>query len=451
MSKISQPRLLAYDALKEILDNGAYANIKVPDMLREVDFSERDRGFVTELVYGTLRWIGKYNYIIATASSRAIPEIDKGCLRILQLACHEIFQMRTPDRAVLFEYGEITKLILGHTKLSFVNAVLRKITNEIAHFSELELPHMNELQTREIKYSHPAWIIKAFYDQRKDWNLVDQLLEKNNQPAQVHAVVYPGRISEQYLTENGGAALNHAPLGAIGSHFIHDKNLAKGAIGIQDEGSQIISEIFLATVSESDSEKSWLDLCAGPGGKAAYLYNWLKMNRGNDTFTANELHPHRAELMTNRIPNSIITINDGTDIKAFNKTYDRIIVDAPCTGLGAIRRRPESRWRKSENDLKGLLMLQKDLLTSAYELLAADGIMAYVTCSPHLWETKGQMLDLLNLNKDLKPVEIKKVIEGSNLLNKDALNEACVNSYSLQLWSDIHGTDSMYLALLRKS
>ncbi|MSW98748.1 MAG: tRNA/rRNA cytosine-C5-methylase, partial [Actinobacteria bacterium] len=151
---------------------------------------------------------------------------------------------------------------------------------------------------------------------------------------------------------------------------------------------------------------------------------------------------HRAELVARVVPSSLITQNDGRDWAAFGATYDRILVDAPCTGLGALRRRPEARWRRTPNDLKNLVALQRQLLDSAYELLNPGGVIGYATCSPHIAETMGQILDFTHRHKDMKILSVADFVKSpTGGENPDG---------TLQLWSHIQHSDSMYLALLQK-
>jgi len=206
-------------------------------------------------------------------------------------------------------------------------------------------------------------------------------------------------------------------------------------------GSQLVSEIFYDTHSP-EVQQAWLDLCAGPGGKAAWLFNALVTDDPLATFQANEPSEHRAELVARVIPRQFITSIDGRESDSFARKYDRILIDAPCTGLGALRRRPEARWRKSPSDLKSLVVLQRELIDSGYLLLEEGGILGYSTCSPHLSETFAQVLDALHRYKDLELVDISNYHE----LPEGALNR----NGTIQLWSHLHNSDSMFLALFRK-
>ena len=198
-------------------------------------------------------------------------------------------------------------------------------------------------------------------------------------------------------------------------------------------------ENFLAT---AENNQKWLDLCAGPGGKAAYLYNWIKVNHPESKFIANEINPTRAELVKRVTNNNDVLVNDGTKPDNFLDKYDRILIDAPCTGLGALRRRPEARWRKSVVNLKELVALQRDLLSSAYSLLNPSGMIAYVTCSPHLAETKGQVIDFLGSHPDMKLVPMQSLM----LENKSGVQE----DGTMQLWTHKNQSDAMFMALFKK-
>jgi AcrR family transcriptional regulator len=179
-----------------------------------------------------------------------------------------------------------------------------------------------------------------------------------------------------------------------------------------------------------------------PGGKAALLHNLLQTNDPNDTFLANEPTAHRAELVARVVPKAKIVSFDGRDWESFGEKFDRILIDAPCSGLGALRRRPEARWRRSLNDLKELLPLQRELIDSAYEMLNPGGIIGFATCSPLLAETKSQVLDAKYRHKNLEILDISKYSPaGSTGVNPDG---------SLQLWTHLDGSDSMFMALLQK-
>jgi 16S rRNA (cytosine967-C5)-methyltransferase len=184
-------------------------------------------------------------------------------------------------------------------------------------------------------------------------------------------------------------------------------------------------------------------MCAGPGGKAAYLYYSIREIEDSPRFIANEPNQKRAELVKRVIGNNLVVTNDGTDPNNFTSKYDRILIDAPCTGLGALRRRPESRWRKTQSDLKELVSLQRNLLASSFELLRPGGIISYVTCSPHLAETKGQVIDFLGSFPQMSILPLTSL----PLSNTAGIQE----DGTMQLWTHKDQSDAMFMALFRKN
>ena len=431
-------RLLAYELIWHVNEEGAFANLRLPELLAKSKMNLADKAFTTELAYGTLRMQGRHDYIASKYVDRAYTEIDRKIINLLRLGIHQITKMRVPEHAAVSETVEVAKLVAGESKASYVNAVLRKVSTADNSLPELE--ELPILQRLSIQYSHPEWIISSFYDQLKDWSNVEKLLDANNEPALPDVVAWPGKSTLQELIDLGATSIagfkNGVNLSVIPMSF---QPIIERRAGVQDRGSQLVVENFLATL---EAGLSWLDMCAGPGGKAAYLFNSLLEMDVTAKFLANEPIPHRAELVKRVVNNSQVISVDGTDALNFKIKYDRILIDAPCTGLGALRRRPEARWRKNLKDLKELVLLQRKLLASSYELLNAGGIMAYVTCSPHLAETKGQVLDFLSEHEDMKIMPMNE-ITGTH-------QEGVQSDGSVQLWTHLHQSDAMFMVLLRK-
>jgi len=434
----SQSRLTAFELVSQVNREGAYANIRLPELLAKAKMSKADKAFTTELSYGTLRMQGRHDYIVKKYLDRPLNEIDTKIHDLLRIGIHQITQMRVADHAAVSETVEVARVAAGESKASYVNAVLRKISAAANDLSELEdLPILSKLA---IQYSHPEWIISAFYDQLKDWQEVEALLVANNLPAAPDIVAWPGKSTIEELCELGASQIpgfaNGVNLIGIPSEF---SPIIERRAGVQDRGSQIVVENFLSTATQS---QSWLDMCAGPGGKAAYIFHTLTVKDPTATFLASEQIPHRAELVKRVVNNQQVICVDATDSKNFSTTFDRILVDAPCTGLGALRRRPEARWRRSLQDLKELVVLQRDLLNSAHDLLNPGGIIAYVTCSPHIAETKGQVIDFLSAHKDMVLVPLQNLSAASKKgLNSDG---------TMQLWTHQDQSDAMFMALFQK-
>ena len=433
----AQSRLLAFDLLDEVNRNGAYANLALPKILAKSNLSVQDRALVTELAYGTLRMQSKYDFVISQFADRQIEEIDPKLLDLIRLGAHQIFSMRTPAHAAINETVEVGKKVVGKSRSAFLNAMLRKFTSieDLDGFLTEKLPI--EIERLSIKFSHPVWIIRAFYDRLGNWEEVAALLQFDNLPAKPNLIAWPTLSSKEELIANNAENIPFISNGVIANNPPESYSaIRENRAGVQDAGSQYLTEIFYATkLSEEDK---WLDLCAAPGGKAKYLY---ELN-GRKNLIANEINPIRFDLLKRILPIDILRNVDGRDSNNFEGKFDRILIDAPCTGLGALRRRPEARWRKTLNDLKELISIQRQLIDSAYEMLAPGGIIAYATCSPHILETKAQVADALHRHKDLEVLSINDLaLESKKGIEPDG---------TMQLWTHRDGTDSMFLALLRR-
>jgi 16S rRNA (cytosine967-C5)-methyltransferase len=431
-------RLLAFELISQVNQEGAFANIRLPELLAKSKMSLADKAFTTELAYGTLRMQGRHDHFIKKYIDRDFLDLDPKITDLLRMGVHQLTLMRVADHAAVSETVEVARKVAGESKASYVNAVLRKIAAMPKEFDDFNsLPIAEKLS---INHSHPVWIINAFYDQLKDWDEVERLLISNNTPALPDVVAWPGKSTVAELIQLGATGIPGFDNGVnINTIPILFEPIIQRNAGVQDRGSQLVVENFLATFEPG---LSWFDMCAGPGGKAAYLYNSLSDKDASAKFLANEPVPHRAELVKRVVNNNQVVSFDATISENFDQKFDRILVDAPCTGLGALRRRPEARWRKSLADLKELIPLQRNLMKSAYELLAPNGIIAYVTCSPLLAETKGQVIDFLSEHPDMKIHSMDQ-----NGFHKEGLQ----NDGSVQLWTHRDGSDSMFMVLLRKN
>ena len=432
-------RLLVFNLLTQVNRQGAYANLRLPELLAGSKLEERDRAFATELGYGTLRMQGLHDALIKRHIDRPFEEIDPGIVDLLRMGIHQVTQMRVPDHAAVGETVEVARATIGESRASYVNALLRKTTADSTFFEELAAISDDKTRLAMI-YSHPEWEVAAFFDQLQDWNEVEALLQANNVPVKPHLIAWPGRSTVDELVLEGGSPLAWTTNGVLSAKMPGAYQAIKERrAGVQDRGSQLVSQIFFNT-SMNEPALSWLDMCAGPGGKAAALFTALAQGRPEDSFTANEPSEHRARLVAQVIPGQNVMSYPGQELPALGITYDRILIDAPCTGLGALRRRPEARWRRTPQDLKELVKTQRELLESGLELLNPAGILAYVTCSPHLLETKAQVLEILHRHKD---IELRDI---SPFLPTDVPARVLTAEGTLQLWTHRDDADSMYMA-----
>ena len=431
-------RLLAFDLLTEVNRNEGYSNLLLPQALNASTMDDRDRSLVTELLYGTIRMQGKHDWVLSQISDRPWSEVDTGIVDICRLGVHQIHEMRIPDHAAVAATVEVARRRIGESKASFVNALLRSVTRKSIDdwFSPLE-EIVDPVERLAIRYSHPEWIVSAYYDLLKSWDEVESALKINNEAATPTLVSWPGYSTQQDLIEIGGEPTDFSPYGVHWKGNPGALDLIKARkIGVQDEGSQLVAEVFAKAADGS----SWLDLCAGPGGKAALLSSIARER--NIQFTANEISIARAELVSQAVHGDRVLVLDGRTISSLSEKFDAILIDAPCTGLGALRRRPEVRWRRTLQDLRALTQLQRELVDSAIEALNPGGVLGYATCSPHLAETSIQIADIKKKHTGLQQVPVDEYLPSS-------LHDATRDG-AMSLWTHKHGTDAMYLALFRK-
>ncbi len=443
---MTSAREVAHCVLVAVDQDDAYSNLLLPKLITAAKLAPQDAGLATELTYGTLRQLGTYDAILALVSNRPIAALDPKVRAALRLGAHQLLATRVPQHAAVSE----TVALVGSSKgtRGFVNAVLRKLT---AHdleswLNEAERAARSDDERLSIRSAHPVWIIRALRralaaEGREDE--LEALLSADNIAPEVTLVALPG------LAEAGEPTRPYAPtaFGAPAGDVAHLLESSGGTIRVQDEGSQLVA---LAAASSADTGE-WLDLCAGPGGKTALL-TALALERGAH-LSANELAPHRAQLVRNALTavplEVVVTEQDGRALlEDAGEAYDLILVDAPCSGLGALRRRPEARWRKQARDLETLVPLQQSLLADAIKALKPGGIVAYVTCSPHQRETDAVVATALESHEDVTALDARAALQA---ISQHPLDLAEHPNGAAQLWPHRHGTDAMYLALLRKN
>lgn len=413
-------RQAAFDALRAVEERDAFLNLLLPPMLRERGLDARTAALATELAHGTVRWQGAYDAIIdQLAAGRTI---EPAVRDVLRLGCHQLLSMRVPDHAAVSTSVDLVKSAVGHRATGFTNAILRRVAGHSLDvwLSELTTDLAGDAAVA-VRTSHPEWIVAALREALGPEGDLDALLAADNCPPKVTLVARPGLCEPDELPGEAGRLSPYARI-LDGGDPAAIPAVREGRAGVQDEGSQLVA-LRLAEAELVGPDERWLDLCAGPGGKAALL-GAVAARRGASV-VANEVQPHRAELVAAavaRLANVTVTTEDGRSGPWEAGTFDRILVDAPCTGLGALRRRPESRWRRSPADLDALVPLQQALLARALELVRPGGIVAYATCSPHVAETRDVVASV--------GIEAESV---------------------LQLWPHVDGTDAMFCALLRKT
>ena len=418
------PRVVAYEVLRASREDDAYVNLLLPRLLRERKVDGRDAAFATELTHGTLRRRGTYDAILDSLVNRPL---DEPVRDVLRLGAHQLLSMRVPSHAAVSTSVSLVRNVVGHKVAGLVNAVLRKVAaDDLATWTDRVTEGLGDDEALAVRYSHPVWVVRALRTSLRSVDAVDELealLDADNAAPRVTLVARPGLADVRDLPGEPGRVSPYARVldgGDPGSVAA----VRDGRAGVQDEGSQMVA-VTLAGAGVEGADARWLDLCAGPGGKAALL-GALAAQRGA-SLVANELQEHRAELVrqgVRALGNVEVTVHDGREGPWPAGSFDRVLVDAPCTGLGALRRRPEARWRRDPDDLAGLVPLQRALLRRAVELTRPGGLVGYATCSPLVDET----------------LEVVEAV-GPGVATLESVH---------RWWPHRDGTDAMFLALLRR-
>lgn len=441
-------RNAAFDVLRTVAERDSYANLVLPGLLRERGISGRDAALATELTYGTLRGQGTYDAVLGACLDRPPEALDPPVLDVLRLGAHQVLATRIPPHAAVDTTVGLARARVGEGPAKLVNAVMRRLTSRDlpGWIDEMAPADTTDPITRlALLHAHPPWVVRAFLDSLDgNGTELEAALAADNERPQVMLVARPGRADVAELVAAGARPARWSRYGAVlaegdpaGVPAVRERRA-----GIQDEGSQLVA-LALAAAPLQGPDRRWLDLCAGPGGKAALLAG-LATARGA-TLLAVERQPHRARMVENALRGDPgqhrVVVADGTQPLAGEESFDRVLLDAPCTGLGALRRRPEARWRRRPADIPALRSLQVALLRSALAAVRPGGVVAYVTCSPHLAETVTVVSDVLPDRADVDWVDARPLLPGVPRLGEGP---------DVQLWPHRQGTDAMYLALLRR-
>jgi 16S rRNA (cytosine967-C5)-methyltransferase len=432
-----------------VAERDAYANLLLPATLAQRGLVGRDAALATELSYGTLRGIGTYDAVLGICSDRDLNTLEPAVREVLRLGTHQLLSTRVAPHAAVATSVDLVRDVVGPRPAGFVNAILRRVaTRDLEAWLEIAAPsRADDLAGHlAIRYSHPPWIVDALRaalgeEAGGDLAQTEAALAADGVRPQVTLCAVPGRTERGELAAAGAAPARWSKFGAYLAEGDPARipAVAQGRAGVQDEASQLAA-IALARVpvgpADAASDSSWLDLCAGPGGKA---------RQTGARLAAADLHPHRARLVRSSAGGGVgVLVADGTRPAWRPGAFDRVIADVPCSGLGALRRRPEARWRRSPDSIADLHDLQRQLLSTALDSARPGGVVAYVTCSPHLAETRDVLADVLPAYPGVELIDAPAVLaEVPDLACPDPAGRYA------QFWPHRHGTDAIFLALLR--
>ena len=512
-------RRIAYDVLRAVGERDAYANLLLPALLRERGLTSRDAALATELVYGTLRGRGGYDAILAICSDRRLDRIDPPLLQVLRLGAHQLLATRIGAHAAVATSVDLAREVAGLRPAGYANAVLRRVaTRDLETWMEIAAPSRGDdpVGHLSVTRSHPRWIVSAISDALGE-NLAaglaetEAVLAANGQRPRVTLCAVPGLADPAELVAGGAKPARWSPYGA----YLADGDpaqiaaVAQGRAVVQDEASQLAAvalarahageavgagpagvmparsrlagaEPARVTVpgsgpvgaraggshaagnGASDAGACWLDVCAGPGGKARLLAGLAR--RSGARLLASDVRLHRARLLrdatagqfrdaTPGLPRGAgggaaglaVVAADGTAPAWRPGAFERVLADVPCSGLGALRRRAEARWRRTPDDVVALGPLQRGLLAAALDSAAPGGVVAYVTCSPHVAETRDVVAAVLDGRDDVAVLDAPALLPEVPGLRCPEPDGAFA-----QFWPHRHGTDAIFLAALRR-
>jgi len=451
---VDRARRTAFDVLLAVSTRDAYANLLLAAALRDRGLSSQDAALATELVYGTLRNRGCYDAIIEVCADRAMDRIDKPVLEVLRLGAHQLLGTRIKTHAAVATTVDLAIAVAGRRPAGFVNAVLRRIApRDRESWLTIVAPDRTDdlVGHLAVRYSHPGWIVSALAEALGESAPLAQteaaLAADQTRPAVTLAAV-PGLATADELVEAGADAARWSPFGA----YLPDgdpgglRPVAEHRASVQDEASQLAVLALTRADLGGGADRAWLDLCAGPGGKARLLAG-IASQRGA-TLLAADTHEHRARLAANAVQpigGARAVAADGTAPAWRPRAFDRVLADVPCSGLGSLRRRPEARWRRGQQDIVALVALQRKLLASAIEATRPGGVLAYVTCSPLVAETRGVLGHVLGRRPDVRVLDCPALLGGV----PDLVCPEPDARYA-QFWPHRHGCDAIFIALLRR-
>ena len=426
-------RVVAWNILRRVNRDAAWTGPAVDAALRDSGLDARDRAFAANLAFQTLRWRGTVDWALGQVVRRQLDDVEPDLLDVLRLGAWQLLYGQVPDRAAVSTAAEVGRAVLPARTVGFINGVLRGLARRKG---SLPWPDSDTVAGRALRLGYPTWIVAAA-DERFGAD-ADRELEAGNRPPDLTVRLHaPDPRIRADLTEAGATVTD----GQLASEALRVNGIAPGALTaafgdrlvIQDESSMVVGRTVAAV---ADPGAVVLDVCAAPGGKSTHLAELgLRV-------TAADRHPGRlrrvAEL-ADRLGLSLATVvADGTRPPWGPGVFDGVLLDAPCSGLGVVRRRPERRWRRDAGDIAALAALQSRLLSASAACVAPGGALVYSVCT---W-TRQETVDVVERFLAQTPAFAMEAVPG--------MLRSAAPGPGLQLSSAAHGSDGMFIAVLRR-
>lgn len=436
-------RRVAADVLLAVDRDGAFVNLLLPRLLRERSLAGNDPGFATELTYGAVRRSGVLDAVIAAAANRAVADLDPPVRAVLRLGAYQLLHTRVPPHAAVSATVDIGRELAGPKPTGLINAVLRKVSQKSWLLWVEAVAPADPVARLAFERGYPVWIATALLD-ALGGSFDELALALSDERPVTHLVARPGGIDRDELLAAAGPGATAGPWSPYAVRLAGGDPGAlvavrDGRAAVQDEGSQLVA-LALQRAKLAGPDQRWLDMCAGPGGKAGLLAGLLP---ADGRLLAADRAAHRAALVAQalrRTPRAAVIVADGLRPAWPAGEFDRVLVDAPCTGLGALRRRPDARWRRDPSSIGPLQALQRALLHAAIASTRPDGVVVYATCSPHLAETRDVVGHVIDQRDDADLVDARTVLPDLPDVGSGPF---------VQLWPHRYGTDAMFVAVVR--
>ncbi len=399
------PRKMAWDVIHRVDREKAYADILLDQILKKSALKEQDRSFITELVYGTLRWRGRIDHVISLYSSKPLNKLDPEILNILRMGVYQLLYLSTPSSAAVDESVKLSKNFTSGKASGFVNAVLRAVDREreVIKYPSRDEDSVNYLA---VEHSHPMWMVNMFMKMLGD-DEAEELLRSNNDRAPLTVRVNRLKVSREELArqllEEDGIESDYTPYSPDGL-MLRD-SLPAGQLGavhrgqcmVQDEASQLVARLL-------GPQPGWdvLDNCAAPGAKTTHIGELME-NEGR--IEAVDINANRLALVEDNARRTGVSIinakrGDSTASLKYNRnSFDAVLVDPPCSDLGIIRRHPDVKWIKTPEKVAELAELQLKILTTGSKYVKSGGALVYSVCTISPRENEGVIERFLEKSK----------------------------------------------------
>lgn len=446
---IDLPRETALKILYDINENGAYTNIALNKYLEETNLKGVDRSFITDMVYGTIKWRLSIDYIIEIFSSVKLKKISPWILNVLRLGVYQLlYTDKIPESAAVNESVNLSKRY-GHAAASrYVNGVLRSVSR---NRQSIEYPDKakNLVQYLSVKYSHPDWLVKDWV-KRFGKEFTEDLLQSNNQVPEVTVRTntlkiskdeLAGSLKEQGIEAEQAKYVEEALIVRNPSSIARLEAFKKGYFQVQDESSMLVAKVMAPERGDTV-----IDVCSAPGGKTTHIAQLMK---DEGTVIARDVHEHKIRLVAEACERLGIKsvkpqLYDAMELdESFVGKADKVLVDAPCTGFGIIRRKPDIKWTRTISDINEINALQAKILDVSSRYVKPGGVLVYSTCTILDEENQGIIKKFLKEHDEFELTDITGYLP-------ERLRKTSAAEGYIQLFPNVDNIDGFFIARLIK-